>query len=194
MDEAGRRERLEQLYARIQADPRSHGGRMGTALVPGAGSLAGGVPVFVGEAPGREEEIRREPFVGQAGRNLDALLESIHWSRERVFVTNLVKFRPVDGSGANRTPTRAEGRYALAFLLEELAILEPSLVVCLGLTAARILLEDMDLKMGHANGARFFRHGHAITVTYHPSPFNYRVPSKRAALRDAFHRLKRLSL
>lgn len=194
MDEAGRRGRLEQLYARIQADPCCHGARMGTTLVPGAGSLAGRVPVFVGEAPGREEEIRREPFVGQAGRNLDALLESIHWSRERVFLTNLVKYRPVDGAGANRPPTQAEGRYALAFLLEELAILEPSLVVCLGLTAARTFLEDKDLKMSDANGARFLRHGHAVTVTYHPSPFNYRVPSKREALRDAFHRLKRLPL
>lgn len=194
MDEAGRRERLERLYARIHSDLLCQGTRMGTTLVPGTGPLSGGIPVFVGEAPGREEELLGEPFVGQAGRNLNTLLGAIGWSRKRVFLTNLVKCRPVDSGGANRTPTAAEGRYALPFLLEELEILEPSLVVCLGLTAARILLEDHGLKMARANGAWFSCHGHRVLVTYHPSPFNYRVPSKRAALLDAFFCLKQVSL
>jgi DNA polymerase len=167
---------------------------MGGVFVPGVGSLAGGVPVLVGEAPGREEELRREPFVGQAGQNLGALLAQIGWSRDVVFLTNLLKYRPIDAAGANRTPTGSEGRHALSYLLEELTILEPSLVVCLGLTAGRILLEDPGLKMGRVNGSLFFRHGYRIAVMYHPSPFNYHVPSKRAALVEAFRQLKLLSV
>jgi DNA polymerase len=150
--------------------------------------------VLVGEAPGREEELCRKPFVGPAGRNLGALLAEIGWSRDGVFLTNLVKYRPIDAAGSNRSPAAAEGRYALSFLLEELAILEPSLVLCLGLTAARILLEDKGLKMAQANGSLFSMHGYRITVTFHPSPFNYHVPSKRAALVEAFHRLRHLSV
>lgn len=193
MDGASRWEKLESLYARIQADPLARNGRMGGIFVPGVGSLAGGLPVLIGEAPGREEELRREPFVGPAGQNLEALLGEIGWSRAGVFITNLVKYRPVDARGANRSPNVSEGRKALTYLLEELAILNPALVVCLGLSAARILLETQDLKMGLANGSFFLKHGYRILVTYHPSPFNYHVPSKRKALLAAFHRLKDLS-
>lgn len=192
MDAAGRRKNLEGLYARIQADPLARNGRMGGIFVPGVGSLVGGLPVLIGEAPGREEELRREPFVGQAGQNLGALLEEIGWAREGVFISNLVKYRPIDAQGRNRSPSLSEGRYALPYLLEELTILSPPLVVCLGLSAARILLEIRGLKMGPANGSCFMKHGYRILVTYHPSPFNFHVSSKRAALLAAFHRLKEL--
>ena len=194
MGRASERERLERLYARIQADPLSRNGRMGSVFVPGVGPLVRGIPELVGEAPGRQEEQRREPFVGQAGQNLNVLLASCGWSREAVFITNLVKFRPIGAAGANRSPTLSEGHHALTYLLEELEILQPSLVVCLGLSAARILLDDRGLKMGQANGKWFSGRGYQIAATYHPSPFNFHVPSKREALFKAFQRFKDLSL
>lgn len=193
MDAIIRQEQLQSLYAKMQADPSIRSERMGSIFVPGAGCLAGDRPVLIGEAPGREEEGRGEPFVGQAGRNLEALLGEIGWSRSEVFITNLVKYRPIDARGGNRSPTLREGRSSKGFLLEEMEILQPLLVVCLGLSAARILLGMRELTMGRANGSCFFEHGHRILVTYHPSPFNYHVPSKRQALRTAFARLKELS-
>lgn len=188
MDATDRQRGLARLYAAIQTDPLSQGEGMGSVFVPGVGPLGGGVPVLVGEAPGREEERRREPFVGAAGRNLNGLLDGCGWSRDGVFITNLLKYRPVNTSGANRSPTLSEGRHALGYLLEELTLLEPQFVVCLGLSAARVLLGDGGLRMEKANGAWFVSHGFRITVTYHPSPLNFNVPFKREALIRAFQR------
>lgn len=189
MEEGERRKNLNLLYDRLQRDPRYRTSAMGARFVPGVGSLKGDVIVFVGEAPGREEEEARMPFVGAAGKNLDALLRDIGLSREDIFITNLVKFRPMDGKGGNRSPSSAESRYAFPYLLEELKILKPRAVVCLGLSSAKALLNDPGLRMGNVNGASFERYGLKIFVTYHPSPFNYRTPVKREALRDAFRRM-----
>lgn len=183
--------KLDELYGIIQKDSKYRNNRMGTVFVPGSGSLRQNVLVFIGEAPGREEETACTPFVGPAGKNLDALLAQIGLSRNDVFVTNLVKYRPMDAKGGNRSPTSKESRYALPFLQEELQILKPPVVVCLGLSAAKSLLDDKLLKMQKANGSFFEKAGRKILVTYHPSPFNYQNPRKREALQEAFHHLKR---
>ena len=148
--------------------------------------------MFIGEAPGREEERERQPFVGPAGKNLASLIGEVGISQEHLHITNLLKYRPVTAKGENRSPTLAESRYCLPYLLEELEILSPGLVVCLGLSSAKALLNDTGLKMTDANGTLFEKHGLKILVTYHPSPFNYRVPSKREALHKAFGRIAEL--
>ena len=185
-----RRTALEALYARIRADLEYRSEAMGTAFVPGSGSPEAGV-VFVGEAPGRDEERLGAPFVGAAGRNLAALLEAAGLSRERVFITNLVKYRPLTPGGGNRRPSPAETRRALPYLLDELAVLSPRLVVCLGAAAAEALLSRRPLRrMAEANGALFSAYGLRLLVTYHPSPFNYLSPEKRRAMREAFGRIR----
>ena len=188
-----RARKLEELYRRIQGDPHYRNSSMGEAFVPGRGSLEENLIVFIGEAPGREEERERQPFVGPAGKNLASLIGEVGISQEHLHITNLLKYRPVTAKGENRSPTPAESRYCLPYLLEELEILAPGLVVCLGLSSAKALLNDTGLKMTDANGTLFEKYGLRMLVTYHPSPFNYRVPSKREALHKAFGRIAELS-
>lgn len=192
MTEKEKAQRLEELYERIRSDPRYRNINMGDRFVPGKGSLKDKTIVYIGEAPGRDEEKAQAPFVGAAGKNLNTLLHDIGLSREDTFITNLVKYRPFDAAGGNRSPSKDEGLYALPYLLQELEILAPPVVVCLGLSSAKALLGDPQLKMGSANGVLFEKYGLKILVTYHPSPFNYRIPEKRKALYEAFRRLQEL--
>ena len=192
MMESEKANRLEELYERIRNDPNYRNMNMGTRFVPGKGSLRDGAVVFIGEAPGRDEEKAQAPFVGAAGRNLSILLHEVGLSREDTFITNLVKFRPFDATGGNRSPSSGESRYALPYLLQELEILAPRVVVCLGLSSAKALLNDQSLKMGAANGVLFEKYGLKILVTYHPSPYNYKIPDKREALHGAFMRLREI--
>ncbi len=99
-----------------------------------------------------KEELQGMPFVGAAGGNLNALLDHICWARERLFITNLIKYRPFSETGANRKPSLKESRYALSYLLRELAIVNPPWVVCLGSSAASVLLGQAGLKMSDING------------------------------------------
>lgn len=165
---------------------------MGSIFVPGVGSHQNRPLVFVGEAPGGEEERKREPFVGPAGKNLHILLGEAGLKKDEVFVTNLIKYRPVTPRGSNRSPTERERRRARPFLMEEVEILQPCLLVCLGLSAAKGLLQRPDLKMGDANGSLFFMDPWKILVTYHPSPHNWASAQKRAALHHVFRGLRPL--
>ncbi len=188
---AEKSEKLGALYNRVQGDPNYRNEFMGPVFVPGVGSLDNGI-VFIGEAPGREEERARAPFVGPAGQNLNALLATIGLTREGVFITNLVKYRPFGPNGENRAPTTRESRYALPYLFEELDLLAPIVVVCLGLSAAKALLRNPGLKMTEANGTTLRLRGFKVFTTYHPSPFNYKVPVKREATEASFLRLRDL--
>ena len=182
---------LQQLYLEIQGDKLYRTERMGVVFVPGAGSVGSSV-VLVGEAPGREEEIRRQPFVGAAGNNLNTLLRHARWVREELFITNLVKYRPLTAQGGNRKPSLKESRYALASLLRELAILNPRMVVCLGSSAASVLTGQSGLKMTEVNGRDFPWDNRTLFVTYHPSPLNYNNPHKNREMFKAFERLRAL--
>ncbi|MGV8074385.1 MAG: uracil-DNA glycosylase [Syntrophobacteraceae bacterium] len=181
---------LGKLYKKIKSDPLYRTKSMGDIFVPGIGSLQDDLLVFIGEAPGREEEKAGLPFVGPAGRNLNSLLQEIGISRESVFITNLVKYRPMTPTGDNRSPSAVESRCALPYLLKELEIVAPRLVVCLGLASAKAILENPGVKMGEANGVEFNNKGLRILVTYHPSPYNYKAPVKRESMRDAFEILR----
>lgn len=190
MDTDGKTQRIEALYEEIRNDPLYRSEAMGTRFVPGRGFLSDHPIVFIGEAPGREEEEARAPFVGAAGKNFDGLLSEVGISRDRIFITNLVKYRPRTPAGGNRAPSSKESRYALDYLLRELEILSPSLVVCLGLSAAKALLNDSTLKMREVNGRTFSGRGLTMLVTYHPSPFNFMIAEKRKSLQAAFRQLR----
>jgi DNA polymerase len=189
MDDREKAKALEDLYTRIQSDPNYRSLTMGIVFVPGSGSLVGEPVVFVGEAPGKDEEREQRPFVGAAGKNLLELLRGVGLSRSDVFITNLIKYRPVNPDGSNRAPRPSESRVAVPYLLSELEILSPSLVVCLGLSAAKALLNKPALRMSEANGTLYTRDNLRVLVTYHPSPFNYLIEEKKRALKDAFRRI-----
>ena len=125
--------------------------------------------VFVGEAPGSEEERMGEPFVGPAGQKLTKIIAAMGLKREEVYISNICKFRPAmenQGSG-NRKPTLDEMQSCLPFIVAELGIIEPRMVVALGATAA----EGLGLK-GAVSGLRGRFHdayGIPMRVTFHPS-------------------------
>lgn len=106
-------------------------------LVFGNGSENADI-MFVGEAPGRDEDLAGEPFVGRSGRLLDRMLQSIGLKREDVRVTNTVPWRPP----GNRTPTPAETETCLPFTLRHIELVNPRFLVCLGSPSAKVLLRS----------------------------------------------------
>jgi len=136
--------------------------------------------LFVGEGPGAEEDERGEPFVGQAGKLLDAMLSAIGLQRGRkVYIANTVKCRPP----GNRTPTPAETAACWPFLERQIALLRPKLIVALGKPAAQTLLQK-EIKVGEARGRRFDHGGIALIVTYHPAYLLRTLADKAKAWED----------
>lgn len=153
-------ERLSALYqaerARILALPGAAG--VYDAPVFGEGNPAPAL-LLIGEAPGAEEVKLGRPFVGKAGRQLDALLAQMGLPREALYVTNAVKYRPVSPSARgqrNRTPSLEEVRAGLPLLREELLLLRPRIIATLGnvpLAAMRLLAGQGKATVGACHGA-----------------------------------------
>lgn len=125
--------------------------------------------MFVGEAPGAEEEKLREPFVGPAGQKLTAIIKAMGLDRAEVYISNICKFRPAmdnQGSG-NRKPTPEEMRACLPFVLTEIDLIQPKVIVALGATAAEGL--GMPGSVGGLRGRFHSTSGIPTMITYHPS-------------------------
>ena len=121
--------------------------------------------LFVGEGPGAEEDERGEPFVGQAGKLLDAMLAAIDLKRGRkVYIGNVVKCRPP----GNRTPATEETAACFPYLQRQIDLIRPKLIVALGKPAAETLL-GVEVKVGAARGRLFDYRGIPLIVTYHPA-------------------------
>jgi len=133
-----------------------------TNLVPGEGNPDAAV-VIVGEAPGANEDKQGRPFVGQAGRSLDALLAEAGLEREDVFITNVVKGRPP----GNRDPKADEVAHSWPWLEAQLAVIEPELVVPLGRHALRRFAPE--LKIGEVHGTATEAGGRRLFPLYHPA-------------------------
>ncbi len=141
-------------------------------LVFGTGNPMSAV-VLVGEAPGADEERQGKPFVGRAGQLLDRALDDAGLDREKVWITNVVKIRPTEpgakGGRRNRPPSTVERKAFRPFLDEELSIIQPRSVVCLGATAAAAVL-GRSVKISKERGE--WVEGPADTrvlTTYHPA-------------------------
>lgn len=126
--------------------------------------------MFVGEAPGAEEEKKREPFVGPAGELLTKIISAMGMSRETVYISNIVKFRPKvpNQTTQNRKPTATEMMPFRPYLTKEVEIVQPKVIVALGGTAAEGLL-DYSGSVGAARGRTHDFRGIPTLVTYHPS-------------------------
>ena len=147
-------------------------------LVFGEGSV--GAPVMmIGEAPGEQESLQGRPFVGKAGKNLDAFLEQAGMDRRELYVTNTVKFRPTKRSAAGRTvnrpPTQEEIRLFLPWLLKEIELVGPRCVITLGnvplkaLTGHGSVIGDLHGQLLDWNGRKLFPMYHPASVIYNPS-------------------------
>lgn len=163
----------DEFESKLAAVPEEHVDRSG--LVPGAGPLSADV-VLVGEAPGETEVEQGTPFVGPAGKRLDGILEEIGVDRSELYVTNLVKSRLPD----NRTPSKGEIHAWRTLLEAEIERVDPSVVILLGTTAARALLET-DAGVTEIHGQRFERGGRTLIPVFHPAATLY-DRSKRPVL------------
>jgi uracil-DNA glycosylase len=131
--------------------------------------------LFVGEAPGAEEDAQGEPFVGQAGRLLDNMLDALGLARTRdVYIANVLKCRPPN----NRTPEPLEVEACLPYLDRQIALIAPSLIVALGKSAASALL-DSDASVGSMRNRVHRYRDIPLVVTYHPA-YLLRTPADKA--------------
>ena len=147
--------------------------------VPGKGNLNADI-VFVGEGPGEMEDIKGEPFVGKAGQLLTNMLAAIQLKREDVYITNIVKCRPPE----NRAPLADEILSCITFLEKQIELINPSIICCLGGTAAKSMLVS-DLSLSKLRGKFHQFKNIPLLPTYHPAAI-LRFPEKykRAAWTD----------
>lgn len=129
--------------------------------------------MFIGEGPGEQEDRTGRPFVGRAGQLLDDMLAMIDLKREKVFIGNMVKCRPPQ----NRDPLNIEQEACIGYLRNQVALLRPKIIVCLGRIAAQRLI-DPGYKITQQHGQWVEKAGVAMTAIYHPAAL-LRDPSKK---------------
>ena len=195
--------RWDALLSLVQNDIvcRSHV-RPGKKVVLGVGNLDAQI-MFVGEAPGAEEEVQGEPFVGPAGQLLTKMIQGMGLKRSDVYIGNIMNWRPempVSGGGeqfGNRPPTEEELNYCLPYLRAQIDVVAPALLVALGKTAAQGLLGFRSIKtLGEVRGRWHEFGSRPLMVTYHPS-YILREPTnqkKRMIWEDLLKVMERVPL
>ena len=150
--------------------------------VPGEGNENAEV-MFIGEAPGRDEDLQGKPFVGAAGKFLTTLLESINMQREDVFITNIVKHRPPN----NRDPLPDEVEGCFPYLDDQIKAIKPKLIITLGRHAMNRFLPDMKISAVHGQAKRvksIFSEKQVIFPLYHPASALYNPGLRTTLIRD----------
>ncbi len=143
-----------------------------TQIVYGVGNPNADL-MFIGEAPGAEEDARGEPFVGRSGQLLTNMIKAMGITREDVYIANIIKCRPP----ANRAPERDECEICSPFLMRQIAVIKPKVLVALGAVAAKTLLA-VNAPMTELRGRWFDFRGTKLAVTYHPA-FLLRDPRQK---------------
>jgi len=134
-----------------------------TNFVYGTGNPKAGI-IFIGEAPGRDEDLKGEPFVGRAGQLLDKILAAINFGRDEIYIANILKCRPPN----NRDPQPDEMRTCMPYLLEQIRLIKPKIICALGRVAAQALLET-STPLGKLRKQWHDFGGIPFLVTYHPA-------------------------
>lgn len=154
-----------------------------TNVVFGEGNLRSKI-IFIGEGPGHDEDIMGRPFVGRAGQLLNKMLESINLKREDVYIANIVKCRPPN----NRVPMQNEIDACISYLRNQVAIIAPKIIVCLGATAAKAII-DKNFRITRMRGQWIERKGVKIIATFHPAAL-LRDPDKMEPTLEDFKLIK----
>jgi DNA polymerase len=145
--------------------------------------------MFIGEAPGADEDMQGEPFVGRAGQLLTNMIKAMGLRREDVYIANIIKCRPP----GNRTPERDECETCSPFLMRQIAVVQPKAIVALGAVAAKTLLA-INAPMSEFRGHWYDFRGTKLAVTYHPA-FLLRDPrQKKETWKDLQMVMKELGL
>ena len=158
--------------------------RTRTNLVFGSGSHDAKL-VFVGEAPGREEDIQGLPFVGRAGQLLTKIIESIGLTRNDVYICNILKCRPPD----NRNPFPTEIAACEGYLIRQLEVIDPVIICPLGKFAAQTLLRSEET-ISRLRGRSFDYHGIKLIPTFHPA-YLLRNPGEKRLVWEDMKKIKR---
>lgn len=138
--------------------------------------------MFIGEAPGADEDRQGEPFVGRAGQLLNAILFALGLKREEVYIANVLKCRPP----GNRDPQPEEVAQCEPYLLRQIDLIKPRLIVALGRHAAHSLLKT-EVPLGKLRGQQLTYHGTPLFVTYHPAYLLRNPVDKRKVWNDLCH-------
>ena len=171
-------EKLDGIKNRVVSCTNCSLSKSRTNAVPGNGNYHSDV-IFVGEAPGRNEDLQGKPFVGTAGQILSEALEYAGFTRDQVYITNVVKCRPPN----NRQPITEERTACRPYLSEELEIIKPKIICILGNTAYSSLLDGSEITK---NRGKFVKNnGLLYFVTVHPAAVIYN-PGLRQVLKDDF--------
>lgn len=180
---------LRELESELQTCQRCDLGSTRNHLVFGRGSLAAAV-MFIGEGPGEQEDLQGRPFVGKAGQLLDRIITASELPPEQVYICNVVKCRPP----GNRLPSAAEVEACKPYLREQIRIIRPKIIVCLGALAAQTLIGP-ETRITRDRGRWMQKGSFQIMPTFHPAAL-LRDPDKKRLVwedmqqvRDAFRRL-----
>lgn len=177
---------LEELHQQILVCTRCplHQGR--THAVPGEGNPKAKV-MFIGEAPGEQEDAKGRPFVGPAGRFLNELLALAGLSREEVFITNVVKCRPfqiIRGRKENRAPSNDEIASCHPYLEAQIALIQPKVICLLGNAALRAVLPDLKETVTQVHGRAFTKSGIVFVPLLHPAAALHQLKWKDVLRQD----------
>ncbi len=169
---------IDEVNALVRACTACDLHRTAKNAVPGDGSPRARL-MCIGEGPGANEDETGLPFVGQAGQLLTKILAAIDLKREDVYIANVVKHRPP----GNRVPLPAEVQACLPYLVRQVEIIRPAVILALGLSAAQALLETTEA-LGKLRGREHHYHGIPVIVTYHPAALLRNPAWKRPTWED----------
>ena len=150
-------------------------------LVMGDGNQKAKI-VFIGEAPGKQEDEQGLPFVGASGKFLDEMLDAAGLVRSDVYITNIVKYRPPN----NRDPSAEEKREFWPYLMRQLELIEPKVVITLGRHSGECFVPDIRISRDHGRAQRVKYHGREFLVIplYHPAAALYNGAMRQTLIDD----------
>lgn len=174
--------RLEELAQEIVANgvaPELATGA--TQLVFGEGNPEAQI-VLIGEAPGKQEDLQGRPFVGASGRFLDEMLATAGLNRKDIYITNIVKYRPP----GNRDPSPEEKKDFWPYLLRQLEIIQPKVVITLGRHSGMYFIADLHISRDHGRARTVLLHNKSMTVIplYHPAAALYNGGMRQVLIDD----------
>lgn len=178
-----KREKLKEFYFQIKDCMDCDLGTTRTNFVFGSGN-SGAEILFIGEAPGRNEDLQGKPFVGQAGKILDELLSSIGFNRSDVFIANVLKCRPPE----NRDPKLEEINMCKKYLFKQIEIIDPKIICTMGKYSTHLIL-NTDTGITKLRGKVFRVKNRMVLPINHPAAALY-TPSRLGILKEDFRRIK----
>ncbi len=173
----------EQLYDEIGVCSKCRLCQTRNNVVPGEGDIRADI-MFIGEGPGRDEDLQGRPFVGRSGELLTRMIEAIGLKRSEVYICNIVKCRPPQ----NRNPEADEAQACMNYLRAQFALVRPKIIVLLGKIACRYTLNE-EISVMREHGRWYERKGVYFMPTFHPSAL-LRDPAKKRDAWEDFQKIR----